>query len=163
MPGTICGVVVSMEQDSPSEISIRPGQSADRAAILNLIQPYVRQKKLLQRTIDELEDLMSNSFVAADRGQVVGFVALEIYSRKLAEIRSLVVAGEYQNQGVGQRLVAACVERARDREVLEVMAISSAEQFFHSCGFDFTLPDEKKAFFHQTGDRDWRSARSERD
>jgi N-acetylglutamate synthase-like GNAT family acetyltransferase len=152
-----------MEQDSAIEILIRSGTTADRVDILNLIQPYVRQKKLLQRTIDELEELMSNSFVATHGSRVVGFVALEIYSRKLAEIRSLVVAAEYQNRGVGQRLVAACVERARDRGVLEVMAISSAEPFFHSCGFDFTLPDEKKAFFRQTGDRDWRSARSERD
>ena len=151
-----------MEHDPPLDISIRLTTQADRAAVLGLIQPYVHQKRLLNRTLDELDDLLSVAFVAVAEGRIVGFVALEIYSRKLAEIRSLVVAADCQNRGVGQRLVAACVEKARENGVLEVMAISSSEQFFHSCGFDFTLPDEKKAFFFQTGDRDWRSVTPER-
>ena len=45
-----------------------------------------------------------------------------------------------------------CVELARSRNVLEVMAITSADGFFQSCGFDFTLPGEKKALFMQTRD-----------
>jgi N-acetylglutamate synthase-like GNAT family acetyltransferase len=151
-----------MEHDPPSDISIRRTTPADRAAVLDLIQPYVHQQRLLNRTLDELDDLLSVAFVALEEGRIVGFVALEIYSPKLAEIRGLVVAADCQNRGVGQRLVAACVEKAREDGVLEVMAISSSEHFFHSCGFDFTLPDEKKAFFRQTGDRNWRSGAPER-
>lgn len=145
------------------DISIRPGTRADRTAVLELIRPYVEQKRLLQRTIDELDDLLLQAFVAEVGGRIVGFVALEIYSCKLAEMRSLVVAADFQNRGVGQRLVDACVERARANGVLEVMAISSSERFFRSCGFDFTLPDERKAFFRQTGDRDWRRSMPERE
>jgi hypothetical protein len=33
------------------------------------------------------------------------------------------------------------------------MAITSADDFFHRCGFDFTLPGEKKALFLQTRER----------
>jgi len=51
---------------------------------------------------------------------------------------------------VGKRLVEACVNRAREEQILEVMAITSSEEFFRSCGFDFTLPGEKKALFLQT-------------
>jgi N-acetylglutamate synthase-like GNAT family acetyltransferase len=75
---------------------------------------------------------------------------LEVYSKKLAEIRSLCVAESHRFRGIGQALVNSCVERARELNILEVMAISSTDDFFRSCGFDFTLPGEKKAFFVQT-------------
>ncbi|MCA9082790.1 MAG: GNAT family N-acetyltransferase, partial [Planctomycetaceae bacterium] len=75
---------------------------------------------------------------------------LEIYSSKLAEVRSLAVLPEMQGRGYGKRLVQECVELARSRNILEVMAITSADGFFQSCGFDFTLPGEKKALFIQT-------------
>jgi amino-acid N-acetyltransferase len=32
------------------------------------------------------------------------------------------------------------------------MAITSTDEFFRACGFDFTLPGEKKALFIQTRD-----------
>jgi hypothetical protein len=41
---------------------------------------------------------------------------------------------------------------AEDLNVLEVMAITANEEFFRSCGFDFTLPGQKKALFIQTRD-----------
>ena len=119
-------------------------------ALAALIEPFVQLRKLLPRTIDELALLLPNYFVAEAAGRIVGCVALEVYSSKLAELRSLVVAPEFQGRGVGKLLVEACVQRAREEKILEVMAITSAEEFFQSCGFDFTLPGEKKALFFQT-------------
>ena len=119
-------------------------------ALSALIEPFVRQRKLLPRTIDELALLLPNYFVAEAGHRIVGCVALEVYSSKLAELRSLVVDPEFQGRGVGKLLVEACVNRAREEQILEVMAITSAEEFFQSCGFDFTLPGEKKALFYQT-------------
>jgi N-acetylglutamate synthase-like GNAT family acetyltransferase len=136
------------EETSP--IVIRPSTVADKPRVLAMIEPYVQQKKILQRTLEELLELLPSSFVAETNGQVVGFVALEIYSQKLAEIRSLVVSESYQRAGIGKRLVNACVQRAREADVYEVMAVTSSEDFIRSCGFDYTLPGEKKAFFLQT-------------
>jgi N-acetylglutamate synthase-like GNAT family acetyltransferase len=136
--------------DHEVPVSIRPCCEADRVSVMELIEPYVQQRKILRRTFEELEELLTNSFVAEMGGKVVGFVALEVYSAKLAEIRSLVVSIHCQGRGIGRRLVAACVERAREKAVFEVMAITSSEEFFRSCGFDYTLPGEKKAFFLQT-------------
>jgi N-acetylglutamate synthase-like GNAT family acetyltransferase len=131
-------------------IVVRPARGSDIRPLADLIEPFVQQKKLLRRTIDELALLLPNYFVADCAGRIIGCAALEIYSSKLAEVRSLVVSPEFQGQGVGKQLVQACVDRARDEEILEVMAITSAEEFFRSCGFDFTLPGEKKALFLQT-------------
>jgi amino-acid N-acetyltransferase len=139
-----------MPNDPAKAFQIRPAQAADGPRVLELIEPFVAQQKLLPRTLDEIEDLLADGFVAEGGDQIVGFVALEVYSRKLAEIRSLCVAEPFRLHGIGKRLVQACVDRARHRGILEVMAITSAEDFFRSCGFDFTLPGEKKAFFLQT-------------
>jgi amino-acid N-acetyltransferase len=129
---------------------LRPARDVDRHAVFELIEYFVAQRSVLPRTLDELDELIPNAFVVLDGERVVGFAALEIYSKKLAEIRSLVVAVDMQGRGVGGMLVRACIERARENNIFEVMAISSSESFFLSCGFDYTLPGEKKAFFLQT-------------
>jgi amino-acid N-acetyltransferase len=140
-----------IEPDPPAAGSVvRPARFDDLEAIEDLIEPFVDGGKLLPRTWDELQNLVPTGFVCEDGGHIVGFAALEIYSRKLAEIRSLCVANRAQGQGVGKRLVQACVDFARERRVFEVMVVTSTEEFFQSCGFDFTLPGEKKALFLQT-------------
>ena len=136
-----------------TSFTIRAGRAEDVPGIILLIQSYVDEGKLLARTLNEIDELLPNFFVAVTGdGEIIGCAALEIYSPKLAEIRSLAVSREAQGLGVGRRLVNACVERARLRKVLEVMAITSSDSFFQSCGFDYTLPGEKRALFVQTRD-----------
>ena len=133
-------------------VIIRKAIQDDLPAIEALIERFVEDGILLPRTYQELEDLLGNCFVAEIGGQMVGCAALDIYNRKLAEIRSLAVDPSAQGNGVGKLLVQACIDLAQEREVLEVMAISASEDFFKSCGFDFTLPNLRKAFFIQTRD-----------
>jgi N-acetylglutamate synthase-like GNAT family acetyltransferase len=134
------------------KLTIRSATPADLPAVAEFIEPFIDGGRLLPRTLDELEDLTERLFVAELDGRMVGCAALEIYSKKLAEIRSLAVEPGLQGLGVGRRLVDACLQLARDRNILEVMAITSSEDFFKACGFDFTLPGEKKALFYQTRD-----------
>lgn len=135
-----------------AEVNIRRATRLDVDAIGELIAPFVAAGKVLPRTVDELMELVPSAFVAEAGERLVGFAALEVYSRKLGEIRSLCVAADFQGQGIGKRLIRACIEIARERNVYEIMAITSTEDIFRSCGFDFTLPGEKKALFLQTRD-----------
>ena len=130
--------------------AIRPALESDVEALGLFIAPFVERGRLLPRTQDELEDLTVDGFIAELDGRIVGFAALEIYSSKLAELRSLAVVPDQQGRGIGKALVSACVERAKQRHIFEVMAITSSDEFFQRCGFDFTLPGEKKAVFLQT-------------
>ncbi len=139
-----------MQRDISPAISIEQATSADLVDLSDFIKPFVASGDLLPRTFDELEDLLSTSFIARLDGQIVGCAALEIYSPKLCEIRSLAVSPSAQGLGIGKALVTACVELALQEGIYEIMAISAAEDFFRSCGFDFTLPNLKKAFFLQT-------------
>jgi len=136
------------------DVVVRPAEPSDVCQLQDLVDHFVRANRLLPRTIDELEDLIPRGFVAVLGDRIVGFAALEIYSRKLAEVRSLAVVDELQGRGIGKRLVEECVRLASEKNVLEVMAVTSSDQFFRNCGFDFTLPGEKKALFIQTREND---------
>jgi len=129
---------------------IRPTTLSDVSALGQFIAPFVDRGRLLHRTSGELEELMTHGFLVEKDGQIVGFAALEVYSPKLGEIRSLAVDPQHQGHGIGKALVEACIHRARALDVFEVMAVTSSEGFFQKCGFDFTLPGEKKAVFLQT-------------
>jgi amino-acid N-acetyltransferase len=133
-----------------TNITIRQATRDDLPAIVACIEPFVAEGKILRRTFSELESLIPHYVVAENDGRIVGCVVLEVYSPKLAEIRSLVVAHECHGKGIGKRLVMACIERAKEQQIFEVMAITSEDLFFQSCGFDFTLPGEKKALFFLT-------------
>ena len=133
-------------------ILIRTATADDIKPLTAFLTPFVEAGKLLPRTFDELRDLLPTLYVAEQDGKVVGCAALEIYSWKLAEVRSLAVSPAMQGRGVGKRLVEACLDRARAANILEVMAITSSDGFFMSCGFDYTLPGEKRSLFMQLRD-----------
>lgn len=135
-------------------VTYRSVTAEDLVLLARFIEPFVSSGRLLPRTAQELNELLPHGFVAELKGRMVGFAALEIYSHKLAEIRSLAVESTQRGSGIGRELVSRCVQRARDERVLEVMAITSADGFFSHCGFDFTLPGERKALFIQTRDQD---------
>jgi len=144
----------SETEELPPELSTRQAQPSDADSIHALLQPFVAQRLLLSRTEAEIIELTRHGFVASridgDREvQLVGFSAIEIYSSKLAELLCLAVRDDYQGSGVGGVLVRHCIERARDLNVMEILAISSSERFLKSCGFDYSLPDQKKALFCQ--------------
>ena len=142
-----------MMTSTADTITIRPAHTADAEAIEALVEPYVKQRVLLRRTIDELRDLTRNGFIAECEGRIIGFSAVDIYSKKLAELQCLAVARDFQGRGVGRLLVQACIDCARKHQVLELMAITAAEEFFRGCGFDYALPDQKKALFINTRPR----------
>ncbi|MBC8291168.1 MAG: GNAT family N-acetyltransferase [Planctomycetes bacterium] len=139
-----------MSAAAEKSVSFRTASAEDVSALADFIQPFVDEGRLLPRTTRELHELLPHGFIADCDGQIVGFAALEIYSLKLAEIRSLAVAREVQGKGVGRELVARCVKLATEEKILEVMAVTSTDEFFLNCGFNFTLPGERKALFIQT-------------
>ncbi len=147
------------EEKPKLPFKIRRAHFDDLDSIQALLQPFVEQRKLLRRMRSELILLMANGYVAEVANEVgepklVGFSAVEIYSRKLGEIQCLAVADGYQGNGIGSALVKACVDRARDKGILEVMAISASDGFLRQLGFDYSLPEQKRALFCQLHSRD---------
>ena len=144
----------STTKDSAAKCVIRPATEADLANVLALLRPFVELRKLLRRTRAETAALLVTGFVAEQDGAIVGFSSVEIYSKKLAEIQCLAVQEGHQGHGLGSDLVRRCVELARERGIMEVMAISSSEKFLQNLGFDYSLPDQKRALFYQLRTRE---------
>ncbi|MFT5299293.1 MAG: amino-acid N-acetyltransferase [Mariniblastus sp.] len=131
------------------ELAICSAGTDDLEAVQNFLEPFMDDRQLLRRTSLELELLLKHAFQAVSESRIVAFCALEIYSKKLAEIQCLAVDESFRRQGIGAELVKRCVQRARDEKVKELLAISASEEMFKSCGFDYSLPNQKKALFIQ--------------
>lgn len=133
---------------------LRPAGEEDLPLVMQLLRPFVERRQLMRRTRAEIAALLPTSFVAIWEDRLIGFSAVEIYSKKLAEIQCLAVCDEHRGRGIGGKLVSACVELARARGVMEVMAISSSDPFLQKLGFDYSLPDQKRALFFQLRSRE---------
>lgn len=146
--------VPTLESKQPERsYSVRPATPDDLDRIEEFIEPFVADERILPRTTEELRNLLATSFLAELEGEIVGYAVLEIYSAKLGEIRTLAVDDALRGQGIGRALVDACLRRAEERRVYEVMAVTSEDAFFQRCGFDYTLPGEKRALFYQTREK----------
>ena len=129
---------------------VRSATDQDLDAVMVLLGPLMEQRLLLERSAEQVSPLLGTGFVAVTGDQVIGFAAIEIYSSKLAEVQCLAVQSEWQQRGSGRELVEHWVEVARREKVLEVMAISARDEFLVSCGFDYSLPGQKRALCIQT-------------
>lgn len=132
-----------MTQDTPSSpYTVRIASAPDAPAIVALIDQNVPTGELLPRTV-EFVAANAHSFLVAERaGRVVGCVHLDEYAPSLAEIRSLAVAPEAQNLGIGAALVAALERLAQVRDYATLFAVSNNDVFFRRRGYaDRHIPE----------------------
>lgn len=125
---------------------IRKAKIKDLKLIHALLQEEVSNGKVLKRSIWELKTVIKSFFVFEENSKIVGCCNLEIYSKKLAEIRSLVVSSEYRNRGIGSALVKKCLDRAKKEGIYQVISITDKSDLFERFGFR-TEVDEKQAMF----------------
>ncbi len=74
-------------------------------------------------------------FVATEGERIVGCCALEIYSKRLAEIRSLAVTKDFQRKGIAKQLIQTCVAEAKEHGVYEILCITGTQDIFEKYGF----------------------------
>ncbi len=132
-----------------TEIQFVGASHDDLPVVQEFLKFFMDGHQLLPRTSIELELLLKHAFLAKNADQIIGFAAVEIYSKKLAEVQCLAVSDQFRRRGVGKRLVNMCVQRAREQKVIELMAISNSDEMFQACGFDYSLPNQKRALFIQ--------------
>lgn len=124
-----------------TSVEIRPARRGELPKIRDLVGLY--PDKLMY---DDLPGLRS-FFVALSGGRIIGCCALQVYSRRLAEVRSLAVHPDFVRQGIGRRLVERCQQRARGRRVKQILTVTSALGFFEQLGFS-TILRERNALFY---------------
>jgi amino-acid N-acetyltransferase len=123
---------------------VRRATAEDIDAILLLVNSNT--DRLLERDRGELEQLLEAFWVAEADGRVVGCCCLEVYSQKIAELRSLAVLPEYRGRGIGAALTETVVAEAKRRGVPQVLVVTSNREFFEKLNFGSCL-NEKYALF----------------
>ncbi len=129
---------------------IRQAKVRDINSIKKLIDYGSKQGFILPRTKREIRENIDSFFLAEEDNKIVACCSLDIYSWKLAEIRSLVVLPEYQKRGIGARLVDECLKKAKKLKVYEVLSITKADKFFETLGFSKCLNDQWPMFIKIT-------------
>jgi amino-acid N-acetyltransferase len=115
---------------------IRRAKIADAENIQRLINQFADEGRLLARSLSEIYDNLRDFFVSeGDDRQVKGVCALHISWEDLAEIRSLAVATEARENGMGAQLIAACLEEARQIGVKQVFLLTYIPTYFERAGF----------------------------
>ncbi len=101
-----------------------------------LVVSEVKDGIILDRTEDEVATNIRSYVLAKDGEKLVGYTALHIHSRRLAEIRSLIVDEAYRGQSVGQRMVQFTLDEAKAIGVEEdVLVLTYLPQFFLKLNF----------------------------
>lgn len=116
---------------------IRKARIGDVKKIHKLLSAYSERGALLPRSLSELYDQLRDFVVYADpdEGTLLGTCAMHICWDKIAEIRSLAVLKTHQGKGIGQELVRACIQEARQLEVDQIFVLTYAARFFRKFGF----------------------------
>ena len=117
---------------------VRVARESDIAPMKALIDRYAAEDRMLERSDAFLRANLADFLVAEDDGTFLGCGALAVLTGDLAEVRSLAVAPEAGRRGVGKAIVIACVDRARERRLRRVFALTLVPEFFVKCGFTLT-------------------------
>jgi amino-acid N-acetyltransferase len=115
---------------------IRSAVTADVPAIRKIADPLVEQRILLGKELVELYESIQEFVVAEREGELVGFGALHVMWRDLAEVRTLAVAEAAKRSGIGAAILRELVERARVLGIHRVFCLTFEDGFFASHGFE---------------------------
>jgi amino-acid N-acetyltransferase len=116
---------------------VRPAHAGDVAAIHAIVRRYAAQGALLPRTRRDIQAALNDYVVVVDdHRRVLACAALSAYSPSLAEVTSVAVARSAQGKGLGTMAVRGVEALARDRGITELFAMTSAEGFFQSLGYE---------------------------
>ena len=120
---------------------IRPATEADVPAIVVVVNENARLGHLLPRSAENIRASLPNWLIAEVDGHVVGIGSLLAMSPMLVEVRSLAVLASYRRYGIGALLVHGLMERARERGIPTIFALTRAVSFFERLGFVVTDRD----------------------
>lgn len=125
---------------------IRKARLADVKLLQKLINDYADSGQMLPRSLNELYENLRDFHVFEEDGAVAGACALHVSWEGIAEIRSLAVRNDRKKNGIGSRLVGACLSEAVQLEVERVFVLTYQDSFFRKLGF---IDVDKKELPHK--------------
>jgi len=109
----------------------------DIPAMQELVTSEVKEGIILNRSEDEVATNIRSYVLAKEGEKLVGYTALHVHSKRLAEIRSLIVDEKYRGQKIGHRMVDFTLKEAKALGVKEdVLVLTYLPIFFEKLGFN---------------------------
>jgi len=108
---------------------------SDVAQMHKLINSFAGKGEMLARSLSEIYENIRDYFVIRQGERVIACVALHVSWSDLAEVKSLAVADDSQQQGIGAQLVEACLKEAKELGIPTVFCLTYKPAFFEKCGF----------------------------
>ena len=105
--------------------------------LIKLMQPYVDDGKLLNRSYEQLNECFEDFVFVNDGDQIVACAALRHYKDEMkGEIYALAVNREYHNTGVSSQLMEKVMKKASNLDLVGIFALSKyGGRFFLRHGF----------------------------
>ncbi len=113
---------------------IEKARIKDVPQIHRLINLFAGKGEMLGRSLSEIYENIRDYFVVREGKRVIACAALHVAWADLAEIKSVAVAEEEQHQGIGARLVEACLNEARELGIPVVFCLTYRPTFFERFG-----------------------------
>lgn len=118
------------------DYAVRRARTGDVRAIRSLVDANALSGRLLDKpTVALFEDVQEFWVASSADGEIVGCGALHVMWEDLAEIRTLAVADGHQGRGIGNQIVVALLDTARELGVNRVFVLTFAVEFFCRHGF----------------------------
>ena len=108
---------------------------SDVSQMHKLINSFADKGEMLARSLSEIYENIRDYFVVRQGERVIACVALHVSWSDLAEIKSLAVADDSQQQGIGAQLVEACLKETKELGIPTIFCLTYKPAFFEKCGF----------------------------
>jgi amino-acid N-acetyltransferase len=116
-------------------LKVEKAKISDVPQMHQLINYFADKDEMLPRSLSELYENVRDCFVIREGEEVLGCVSLHVFWSDLAEIRSLAVTKDSQEQGIGAKLVEACLTEAEGLGITTVFCLTYQPAFFEQFGF----------------------------
>jgi amino-acid N-acetyltransferase len=118
-----------------ADIKVEKARVSDAESMHRLISYFADKGEMLPRALSDIYESIREYFVVKEGGQVVACAALHVSWVDLAEIRSLAVAEQEQNQKIGSLLIQACLKEAKALGIPKVFCLVRKPGFFERHSF----------------------------
>ena len=114
---------------------VEKAKISDAPQMHQLINYFADKDLMLARPLSEIYENIRDYFVVRRDEQVIACAALHVSWSDLAEIKSVAVDEDNQRQGIGDQLIKACLEEAKELGITTVFCLSYTPAFFKKFGF----------------------------
>ena len=116
---------------------VRKARIEDADKIQYLIQPYIKQRILLPRSIDTILSEIELTWVYEKEQEIHGTLSLTPFEQCLYELRAMVVSPDLQGKGIGKYLLIETEKFVVENLSLpmRLFALTYAPSFFIKNGF----------------------------